>query len=315
MLDFGIKHNNNIKLSSGLMTTQNFDLLFHGPCEPLFTINPSEIYKLTGISTLNIAQRHTDFADNFLQLYLYLKNNSEVKSIWLYVTPESFDKRFNTFHTYRYAPYLNDSTVASVVATVDPNYSRWTWIPMMKYAYYNRYKNWEAIQGVFHALKHDTIPYYQDGYLPHEETYFTSGDLGYVEPQQFVFNNFVPSSEVDNHLFYELYEDDEVFVWDDDRAIYLQKIIDLCKQNSIHLVLYESPAYYESIKDQKNRGAFLNKINAIAKNNQIKFIQFQDSSIDKEQKNFVCPLILSPQGTNKFMPVLSDSIKKYMISY
>ena len=73
LFSFFIQENRNIKLSNAMKGNMDYDILFHGPCEPLFTINPSKIDSLIGTKSYNYALRHTDFADNYLHLYLYLK--------------------------------------------------------------------------------------------------------------------------------------------------------------------------------------------------------------------------------------------------
>jgi hypothetical protein len=306
MYDFGLKNNMNIKLSFEQKTNIQFDGVILGPCEPLFSVDPQIIEDLSGLKLLNIAQRHTDFADNYLQLHLYFKKHPATKLVLLYVTPESFDVRFNTFHSYRFAPYLKDSLVCNVVKNVDVKFSRWLFIPMMKYAYYNYFKNAEALQGFKHWLQNDTVPYFSKGYTQHiSENRFN----GYTLPQNLIFHNFVSTTELENkQLYYNLYEDNELFIWNTKREQYLQKIIQLCEINHAKLVLVETPIYSPAIQNQSNRLFILKKIKKIAKNNQVPFWLFDSLPMNYSQDNFVSPLILSRKGTICFMPILSDSL-------
>jgi len=299
----------NIKLSFEQKTSDDFDGVIHGPCEPLFSIDPEIIQNLTGLKLLNIAQRHTDFADNYLQLYLYLKKHPKTKFVLLYVTPESFDVRFNTFHSYRYTPYLNDAEVFDVVKNLDSKYAKWLFLPMMKYSYYNYYKNYEVVQGLKHWWLKDSVPYFSKGYTQHSDS---KSVTGYTLPQNLIFHNFVSTTELENRqLYYELYKENPVFVWDVNREKYLLKIIDLCKKQNTQLILFESPVYTKGFQNQSNRFKILQKIKFIAQQNQIPFWLFDDLQMNNNKENFVSALILSRKGTLSFMPILSDSLKLF----
>lgn len=293
-----------------MKSEMDYNILFHGPCEPLFTIDASKVDSLIGTHSYNFALRHTDFADNYLHLYLYLKANKAPKQVYLYVTPESFDTRFNAFHSYRFAPYLEDSVVAEVIKDMDPNYSRASKFPFMKFAYYNSFRIFDAIQGLKHYYQNKTTPYFKDGFIAHPDNIFHTRPDGYIAPEELVFAADMDVSELtDSTLFYELYEKHQTFKWEDKRALYLSKIFDLCQSRGVELILYESPAYSGSIADQPNREALLNKTDSIAKAYNSDYLIFRDSSIIYDKTNFVCPLILSIKGTTPFLEMFADSVK------
>lgn len=309
LYSFLIQENRNIKISNAMKGDLNFDILYHGPCEPLFTIDASYIDSLIGTNSYNYALRHTDFADNYLHLYLYLKANKAPKQVYLYVTPESFDLRFNTFHTYRFAPYLEDTLVASVVKDMDPDYYAKSVFPFMKFAYYNSYKTFDAIQGFKHYINGKENAYFKDGHIAHPDNIYHTRPDGYIAPEHLVFAADMDISELtDSTLYYELYEKRQTFKWDEKRAFYLGQIFKLCSTHNIKLTLYESPAYHNSISDQPNRSEFLEKTDSIAKAYNSDYFIFRDSSIVFDKTNFVCPLILSVKGTQPFLKEFSDSI-------
>ncbi len=310
LYSFLIQENRNIKVSNALKGKLNYDILYHGPCEPLFTVDASYIDSLIGTKSYNYALRHTDFADNYLHLHLYLKANKAPKQVYLYVTPESFDLRFNTFHTYRFAPYLTDTIVAKVVKDMDPDYHEKSIFPFMRFAYYNSYKTFDAVQGLKHYINEKQDAYFKDGHIAHPDNIYHTRPDGYIAPEHLVFAANMDVSELtDSTLYYELYEKRQTFDWDDKRAYYLAEIFRLCKRYNIKLTLYESPAYHNSICDQPNRNAFLKKTDSIAKFYNSNYLIFKDSSIVFDKTNFVCPLILSMKGTHPFLKEFSDSIK------
>jgi len=148
LYDFALLHNTNIKAAYVQKTKIEADILIHGPCEPLWMISPKTLDKQTGLRSYNLSSSHSDFADNYLHLYFYLKNNKAPKYLFLYATPESMDPKYNTFNTYRFAAFVDDPVVDSVIKENDPAYYQWTKIPFMKYAYYSNKINFDALTGL-----------------------------------------------------------------------------------------------------------------------------------------------------------------------
>ena len=309
--DFLIKQNKNIKLSYAVQGGLENELLIHGPCEPLFTISPKYLDSLTGIKSYNYALRHTDFADNYLHLYLYLKHNKAPKQIYLYVTPESFDVRFNTFHTFRFAAWLEDSLVNEVVKDMDPDYYQYSWIPFMKYAYYNTYKTFDAIQGFKHWISSDKPPYFEDGHVPHGATEYTNEPDGFIAPKSLTYAN---GNEVEKQegggSYYEIYDSAQTFVWDSKRWKYLERILKLGKEHGVEVVLYESTPYQGSTINQPNRQQFVETTEYQARAYDVDYLVFDTLEIGKLKSNFVCPLILGEEAGKVFMQEFAKVIVK-----
>jgi len=308
---FLIQENQNIKISHVMKGGKNYDVLFHGPCEPLFTIDASHIDSLIGTQSYNFALRHTDFADNYLHLYLYLKKNKAPKQVYLYVTPESFDRRFNAFHTYRFAPYLGDSVVDSVVHELDPKYYAKSRFPFMRFAFYNSYKTFDALQGLKHYLKGKKNAYFKDGYIAHPDNIYHTQPDGYIAPKHLIYAaNMDVTVLNDSAIYYELYAARQRFNWDKSREKYLKKMFELCRTHNIELILYESPVYAPSVIDQPNREQFIDRTKEIAKTYGSEYLTFDIPSISQHKSNFVCPLILSVKGTTPFLSIFAQSIQK-----
>jgi hypothetical protein len=316
--DFLIKENKNIKLSYAVQGGLENELLIHGPCEPLFTISPKYLDSLTGFKSYNYALRHTDFADNYLHLYLYLKHNKAPKQMYLYVTPESFDARFNAFHTFRFAAWLEDSLVNDVVEVMDPDYHKYSWIPFLKYAYYNTYKTFDALQGFKHWLSSGKDPYFADGHVPHGSTDYTvepelepeHEKSGYIAPTTLSYANGNEVAQLkDGGTYYEIYDSVQTFVWDEKREKYLRMIITLAQTHGVEVVLYESTPYLGSIISQPNRQEFIEKTHAISKQYDIEYLLFDTLEVGAHKSNFVCPLILGEDAGKVFMQEFSQTIR------
>jgi hypothetical protein len=286
---FGLEHNQNLKISNVATSPPKADLLFHGPCEPLWMISPALIDAYTGTKSYNLALSHSDFADNYLHLYLYLKSNPAPKHLFLFVTPESFDKRFNTFNTYRFAYKLNDDVVKAVVTENDPGYARWTFIPFMRYAYYNRRISFYVVQGWKHFLAKRKNAFYPDGFEP---------------PAKRVWGNHAGD-------FAHLYKKNTVFVIDSLRMKYFKKTVELAKRAGIVVHLYESPVLAESLTSQLNRSAMVKMIRQIAQKEGVHYIQFDGLELSKHREYFISTLSLNMTGVNIF----NDTLGKYIRTY
>lgn len=230
--------------------------------------------------------------------------------MYLYVTPESFDVRFNTFHTYFYAPYLEDSIVKLVVSDMDEDYIRATAFPFASYAYYNSYKTFDFLHGITYWARNRTEPFYKKGFVKHPDTEFYKQPNGYIAPENLLYSaNFNVESLSDSSIYYELYEKRQSFNWDSKRERYLRKTFDLCAENNVELILFESPGYKFSLADQPNRNEFLQRTKMIAQAYNSEYLILQDDVISEDKHNFVCPLILSVKGTEPFLKLFSDSIR------
>jgi hypothetical protein len=287
---FGLTHNQNIKATNIRLAPKNAPLLFHGPCEPLWMISPAHIERNTGIRSYNLALSHSDFADNYLHLYLYLKTNSAPEVLFLYVTPESVDRRFNTFNTFRFAPYLKDDEVAKVVRESDPEYYRWSFIPFMRYAYYNRRVNFEMLQGLVHFFRNRNDAYYPDGFEP---------------PARRVWGNHHGS-------FVSLYKDSTIFSADSLQVKYMLKTIRLAKSRGTRVYLYESPVLKEAYRYQPNRMETIALIDKLAKQENIPFIRFDNMEIAGSRENYISTLSLNMRGLKIFNDSLSNYLKEHI---
>jgi hypothetical protein len=291
--DFGLKHNQNIKMSAIQNAQPNCELVIHGPCEPLWMISPALLDPKTKMPSYNLALSHSDFADNYLHLYFYLKHNVAPKYLLLYVTPESLDKNYNTFNSYRFAPYLSDSLVREVVKENDPDYFKWSFLPFMKYAFYNNKFNFDVLQGFKHYATNRKLAYYPDGFEP---------------PTKRAWGNHAAE-------FAALYKNNTLFKLDPLREKYLIKLIRLAKQKQINVFLYESPVLNEALVLQSNRTTMINKIKSIAVSENVPFFQFDNLPMAKQKKYFISTLNFNMAGVKLFNDTLASFINKKMLGF
>lgn len=288
-IDFGIRQNKNLKQSYLQEGTINAEIVVHGPCEPLWTIDPSILELKTGKSVYNLAQAHTNFADNYLTLYHYLKHNRPPELVMLYVTPESFDERFNQFHPYHFTTF-NDSITDQVVSEMNPEFSKWRSYPVIRYTYFNEFTIFPAIQGFKHYFQRKEFPHFKNGYIPPLTMYWS--------------NNY--------ELFEKLYPKGMNYEWSLTSEKYFVKILNLCKQQNIQVILFESPVLDQAKPLQYNRENILNQINHIAQAYNVPFWQMGDHALSQSQENFFSSLCLKYEKGQQFSVELGERLREHL---
>lgn len=284
--EWSILQNKNEKLSYIISNPPHAKIVISGPCEPLWTIDPDVIEMNTGKMTYNLASTHSDFAENYLSLFLYLQSNDKPECVLLYVTPESFDSTYNLFNTYRFACFVNQQEVRNVIKDSDQNYYKWHSVPFMRFCYYNRWTNFPALQGLKHYKESK-----QDAYFPN----------GYEEPI---------SNKWDAHLdwFKEYFPTGYRFKISPKRLKYLNRIDSLCKAEEIPLILYESPFYKSDELKLLNRDSIINFTHQWAASNNRKYLVFDSMAMSTKKENFISLLVLNREKGKAF----SDSLGKYL---
>lgn len=284
-LEYGLKRNNNIKESYSQRGEINADILVHGPCEVIWTINPDIIEEVTGKASYNISHVHSDFATNYLTLVQYLKENKSPEKLLLFVTPESFDKRYNTFHPYLFSLY-NDSITKQILRDRVPTYALFHKLPLIRFTYYNRLLLFPALQGWKHEFERKHLPYFENGYEP---------------PKKMKWDNHYEE-------LFKLYPSGVKFDWNLEREYYFLKIVELCKKEGIQLIAYESPILDSSKPGQLNRNERLAKIDSLCSKHHVSFWEFDNHPLCKDKKNFFSSLNLHIEAGNEFTRDLAKKL-------
>lgn len=283
--DFLLQENLNLKASYITKGKVNVDLLIEGNCTTYSTISPKILEEETKLSAYNLAQHNAGFTENYLNLYLYLKNNKAPKYLLLFVSPESFDDRYNFFTSYRFSHLMNDKVVSEIIKETDPNYYKWTMIPFFKYSYYSDEIHFNALQGFKHYYSNKHFPFLKKGNRPLEKV------------------------QTENTPFIQSYSTNPKFIWSKTKEKYLIKIIQLAKKEKIKLIFFESPMYNEDLKNQTNRADFLEKTRQISNKYKIDYLVFDTLNMSKNKSNFYSTNTLNSASSDQFTRILSGYIR------
>jgi hypothetical protein len=291
---FGLKNNRNFKLSYIQKKPINADLLVHGPCEAEWTIDPTILEKILHVNVYNLALNHSDFADNYLFLLEYLKNQKKPKAILLYVTPESFDSlTANTFNSYRFSFLLkqNRKEISKVIKESDKAYWKVIDIPFLKYSYYSNFIYYKAFSGWIDYLTNRKVSSWPNGYVAPLHSYNAA------------FKSFR-----------DLNPKEGTFLWSKLREKYFIEIIKYAKEQNIALLIYESPVYYEALAYQKNRKEHINRIDSICDVYKVPYFRFDTLSMQFNKNNYFSTYNTTISGNKIFNQILGKFLKDTMYS-
>ena len=263
------------------------DIIIHGPCEPEWMIDPSIIDSKVGSKTYNLSLNHSDFADNYLHLYLYLKHQKAPQYLFLYATPVSFDEKLaNTFNTYRFAPFIRDSIVYKTVKENDPSYAKYSFIPVMRFAYYSDFTYLKAIQGGYYFLTNRINVEHPDGYAPALSSW-----------------NTAISEYRANHSYFKKMN------WSNLREKYFRKTIELAQSKEIKVIIYESPIYKPDEAQLVNRKVMMDKIKSVTDNYKVPFLVFDTLAMANNRENFFSTYNTTYKGSCEFSSYFANYIK------
>jgi hypothetical protein len=280
LVSIGLKNNSNHKITYIQKNHINAELLAHGSCESETMLDPSVIRQYIPVAIYNLALNHSDFADNYIFLYEYLKHQEKPKAVLLFAIPESFDSSItNTFNTYRFAHLMKDPVVKEVVKEADPGYAQYAFLPFIRYSYYSNYIFYKALDGWRRLVTSDTSTRWPDGFSAP------------------VFPNQQASEKVDNEDRTPIF-----FHWSKIREKYFIKSIQLLQKNGIEVLVYHSPIYYEALELQNNRSYAINKIDSICGYYNVSFFRFDTLAMRFNRKNYYNTI-------NKTLPTYNTTLQ------
>jgi hypothetical protein len=294
--DYFLKKNVNLKSSYVSSHHIDADVLFLGPCQTLWMMDPDLFQRYTGRKAYNLSTVHANFAENEVMLWLYLQVNKAPQYLFLYASGESVDGAFSVFNTYSFAQFMDRPWIRDVIRKQDPAFSRYSVIPFMKYAYYSEFVNFNFIQGIKHSMKGRELPYFPDGY---------------VRPHDIVWDGRLERFEKEN-------PQGRTFKWNMDEVNDLKALLVFAKQQGIQVVLYESPILNEVKPFLPNRDEIRNKISSFAGEEGVPYWVFDTLRISESRNYFFSIMNTNDKGSAIFNKTFADyfnrTVKSHSIS-
>ncbi len=265
---------------------QYFDYVVGGSSRVHNNFNTALFDSLTGLSGFNFGYGGSGLAQNYLTLYLFLKNGNNLKNYIQQLDDIGLSKNAFThpFSEYFFMHYLSrDSSVDQFYKMNVPlnKYYLWRYIPTIKYLEFNNYCR---LSNIISNKKVDQNLLIDKGYaklnIQHKDSF--------------------PAK-----LYPNVYSEYEIGTLN---IYYLNKIYNLCKEYKVNYVCYTSPVFqkhYLSYKPANLKKAVRNYIEG----NGIKYLNFSLSKNYNNDSLFLDETHLNAFGTDIFTIQLADTLK------
>lgn len=254
------------------------DVLFFGSSHSYMGVNPNVIWDNIGVTSYNLGQPEQPI----WVTYNYMKEALK------YQKPKAiFMDVYTTIYTQEYMP-LDNSTINLDTMKMSLN-------------------KLDAIQNSVEPSKR---PFFALNLLKNKSSWKNISESNFT--YNFKNNNNLNKGYIENSTIFEnekppVEETDEIGTLPPKVELYLNKIIDLCKEEDIPLVFIKTPVIL-SIENKK----IYNKVNEIAQNNNIDFINFNhmydEIDIDFKKDFMDCGIHLNFMGAHKISDYLSTYI-------
>ena len=288
--DYLIKRYPKLKSSYITQAQMKADILIIGACEAEMMLSPKMFDSATGYKTYNLGEVGTRFADNYLYLHQYLKYQKHPKYVVLHISPESFyhvDNKLLT--TYKHEAFLSDTLVYNVIKELDPEYINFSNIPFLKYSFYNIFTLYKILDAAGSNAINKKSPHSIDGFSP---------------------PSLSDTAINSQSLLAKVYG----YKWNKVEEKFFLKIITLCKDNDIKLVLYKLPTYKGYYDANVELSKYDDKIVQLASKYQLPYFTYDTSTLTTDYKNFfllsnnLLSLKAIPTFNNMLIQDLKDNV-------
>jgi hypothetical protein len=285
-----IIRNPNIKTSYVRRTALNADVLALGSSNVQHMVNPAEFTEATGRSLYNLASSHASFAENLGALHLYLTNNSHPGYILLGITLPDLAVSGSSFHPWLFAPFMDDKLTGNLVRQNDASYYWLSRLPLMRYAYYNRFYNPYCMQSLYKMLSGRNFPYSADGYFPAPDD--GSGLKGLEVIRQ--YRGGIP------------------YRWGRKDSLELEQLLGYAGKKRIRIIAFETPFLEESKKYFRGREKVLALLEKQLGRHGVSLLTFDTLKICGSRSSFVSVFHTAPAATAQFTRILGKTAEKLL---
>lgn len=263
---------------------QDLDYVILGSSRSLNNVDIAAVDSLTRMQGLNISHPGSGFIDNYLTLQQFYANGNAAQTICLQVDMFSLysDSSFSyPFHDFLLMPYLDQKPeIAELVYT----YSRFSEHELLwKFAPFTRYMEFNSQYDITFFLNGKPSKGKQWDEWKGSELRFRK-----------TFKKNMPLKDKK----FEVTEKD---------ALFLEKIVTLCRSNGSKVIFFTAPVYTELL-GYYDLTVYDRYMDDFVRKEQIPYFNFRNDSMNLDQRNFMDYTHLSQQGVALFSAKLAAGI-------
>lgn len=268
-------------------TDKSYDYIIGGSSRAHNNFNTPLFDSINDLNGFNIGYEGSGLAQNYITLYLFLKNGNKTKNYLLQIEDNFLidpKKAFSyPFHDYLFISFIGDEIIDECYLKNSSalKFFIWKYVPFIKYAEFN---NYYSVKKLFAKITTDPDMIKQKGY----------DRLTLTKKKDFPASYYTPIEE-------------ELEV-DQNNIYYLDKIKELCTKYNINFIIYSSPTHQKSYEAYKPKNLHNTLLNYVAQNN-IKYFNFLTHPSFKNDSLFYDETHLNANGTDLFTRQFADSVK------
>lgn len=263
----------------------NADIIISGTSRALKAINPKIIEKDLGLSCYNLASDGSDLGVQFPKFKWYLTKNTKPKILIQDVSQFGGSISPKVYQPYKYLPYLSNDELFQGLMKINSDLWFNKYFFPINLIYYNFDFYVELLKELIKSISgHDK---YINGFLPDESKWSVD-----FEKYKKANPSGISCSMSKSYKYY------------------LQELSKFCKNQHIILILVALPNYYRLSELTINQKGVQKYYKNLGKHSNVIFLDFSNSQISKNNKNFYNFSHLNIIGANKLTNLLSMQIKR-----
>jgi len=236
---YSLKRSNFYKplFAKNIANEKKFDYVLLGSSMGLTTLNTKLIDSITGFKSVNLSMDDTALPTHFLMLKHFLKQGGKTKNVVLTVSPWDIanDKYKIGNNDYRFLPFIQISYVSDHFDTIKNDLIHpiptSKYFPLYGFGYYNSEIFYPSLISLFKPRYRNRFD--ERGNYVYPTSKFNS--------KEYAINSY--DFKIKNR--------------------YLFKLKELCKNNKINLIIYQSPIFKTYYKNLSNEENFINHIDLL----------------------------------------------------
>lgn len=265
---------------------QSFDFAFIGNSRVINMVDINLIETVTAFKGINLGLIGACYAENYLLLDQFLKNNNKLKSLIIQVDMHALNSKKELgypFHNYNYMYLLKDPDVYETFKNNTEIYKLllWKYIPFTRYMEFsNKYVLYKMLKGGFECSD--------------DKTFGRTKGSELLSPKPFQLQRSTYSYWLTNPK---------------DEA-YLDKLISFCQGKNIQVILYTAPLYNKFSHWELNLANILRDQKIKAKKSGLPFFDYSmpENDLCKHVEDYNDYIHMNTNGVAKLSKALADSI-------